>query len=131
MTVAFTLSAEMGDPMGRNPIGLKPVDFFKALEKGASVGAIVSLAGAPFLNAQAKAQLSPIHPPALVVATSSLGNVLGVPGDRLSLSGLLDTKVIQLAIVDGESGPNEQSAGKTDATHRLFIQHYTILRSHD
>ena len=67
----------------------------------------------------------------LVVATSSLGNVLGVPTDRAYLSDLLNAKVVQLAIVGGESQINATSAGKTDATEQLFFQNYTILRSGD
>ncbi len=131
VTIAFTTSADMGDPMGRSPIGLKSADFFNALEKGADTGAIVSLAGAPLLNAQDLARLNSNHPPVLVVTTSSLGNVLGAPADETYLSRLLDAKVIQLAIVDGKYESNAQSAGKTDATQQLFFQHYSILRNHE
>lgn len=129
VTIAFTVSANVGDPMGRSPVGLKAADFLNALEKGGDAGAIVSLAGAPLLNAQDAAQLSSGHPPVLVVATRSLGDVIGVPGDGSYLAKLLDAKIIQLAIVDGGDQANAKSSGKLDATHQSFFQHYTILRS--
>jgi len=101
------------------------------LQKGAGAGAIVSLAGAPLLNGQEATQVNPSHPPVLVVAASSLGNVLGVPTDQGYLSGLLNAKVVRLAIVGGESQTNVKPAGKLDATEQLFFQNYTILRSGD
>jgi hypothetical protein len=64
------------------------------------------------------------------VASKSLGNVMGVPADLDSLADLLNAKVIQLAIVDGNSEPSAAPAGKTDATQQLFFQHYCIFRSH-
>lgn len=136
VTVAFTLLANVGDPMGRNPLALKSTDFFDALHKDADAGAIVSLAGAPLLNTQDMARLNPNHPPVLVVATRSLGygsfgDVLGVPANRNYLTSLLDAKVVQLAIVDGGSELNAKPGGKTNATQQLFFQHYTILRGHD
>jgi hypothetical protein len=131
VSVESTIIAEVGDPMGRQALGLKSTDFFKVLQKGAGAGAIVSLAGAPLLNGQNATQVNPNHPPMLVVATSSLGNVLGVPADRAYLSGLLNAKVVQLAIVGGESQTNANPAGKTDPTEQLFFQNYTILRSGD
>ena len=129
--IAFTLSADTGDPMGRDLIGLKSADFFVALEKGASAGAIVSLAGAPFLNEQDAARLGSDHPPVVVVATSSLGEVMGIPGDRSHLAGLLKAKIIQLAIVDSEPEPASQVSEKLDASQQLFSQHYRILRDSD
>jgi len=83
------------------------------------------------LNSQDTARLNPNHPPVLVVATTSLGNVMGIPADRGYLSGLLQAKVLRLAIVSGESEPNAKPAGKTDSTEQLFFQHYSILRSSD
>lgn len=131
LTVAFTIVADVGDPMGRNPLSLKSADFLDALQKGADTGAIISLAGAPLLNTQDMAQLAASHPPVLVVATRSLGDVLGVPVDRNYLTGLLDAKVVQLAIVDGNSEPDAKPTGKVDATQQLFSQNYSILRGHD
>lgn len=131
VSVESTVTAYVGDPMGRQPIGLKSTDFFNALKKGAGTGAIVSLAGAPLLDGQDATQVNPNHPPVLVVATSSLGNVLGIPADRAYLSGLLSAKVVQLAIVGGESQTNTMPAGKSDSTEQLFFQNYTILRSGD
>ncbi len=128
VAIAAVVSADMGDPMGRAPIGLKATDFFAAIDKAAGAAVVVSLAGAPLLKPEEAARLSPDHPPVLVVATASLGDVMGVSGDHRQLAGLLDARVIQLAIVDGnpESGP--PASGKLDAAHRLFSQHYTILR---
>ncbi len=131
INIAFTLSADMGDPMSRDLIGLKAADFVSALEKGASAGAIVSLAGAPFLQEQDVTRLGSDHPPVLVVATSSLGEVMGIPGNRPYLAGLLKAKIIQLAIVDGEPEPASQASEKLDANQQLFSQHYRILRNSD
>ena len=129
VAIAFTQSADMGDPMGHNPIGLKSTDFFAALDKGAGAGVIVSLAGAPFLSTQDAARLSSGHPPVLVVATASLGEVMGLPGDRSYLASLLEAKMIQMAIVDGESEPAAQPSGKMNFTQQSFFQHYRILRN--
>ena len=131
LTVAFTIVANVGDPMGRDPLSLKSADFLNALQKGAETGAIVSLAGAPLLNTQDMAQVGASHPPVLVVATRSLGNVLGVPVDRNYLTGLLDAKVVQLAIVDRDSELDSKPTGQVDATQQLFSQNYSILRGHD
>jgi hypothetical protein len=129
VSVESTVMADVGDPMGRQPLGLKSTDFFNALQKGAGVGAIVSLAGAPLLNGQEATQVKLNHPPVLVVATSSLGNVLGIPAEQAYLSGLLNAKVVQLAIVGGESQTNAKPGA--DATEQLFFQNYTILRGAD
>jgi len=131
LAVSFTLSAPMGDLMGRHPVGLKAADFLATLERGDKVGAIVSLAGAPLLQAPDLARLKPDHPPVLVVATSSLGQVMGVPGKRSALASLLEAKVIQLAIVDGGAEPGTAPSGKLDAAHRSFSEHYHLLRAPD
>jgi hypothetical protein len=130
-TVSFTLTADVGDPMRRGPIGLKSADFFTAMEKAAGGGAVVSLAGAPLLEPGEAARLGSEHPPVLVVATASLGEVIGVTGDRLQLASLLEAKVIQLAIVDGGPELAAQDSGKADTAHQSFSQHYRILRSPD
>ena len=130
LIVASTLLAEVGDPMGRSAPGMKAEDFFDALEKGAGAGAIVSLAGAPLLDASDMARMNSNQTPVLVVASRSLGNVVGVPADGNYLAGLVDARVVQLAIVDGNSEPSAAPAGKTDATQQLFFQHYYIFRSH-
>jgi len=66
----------------------------------------------------------------LVVATSTLGNVPGVPVDRMQLARALDSKAIRLAIIDGADSSPEKPA-KVDAVHELFAQHYRILRRPD
>jgi hypothetical protein len=129
--IAFTLLADMGDPMSRDLIGLKSTDFFGALEKTTSAGAIISLAGAPFLNDQDMARLGSDPPPVLVVATGSLGEVIGIPGNRPYLADLLKAKIIQLAIVDGEPEPASPLSEKLGANQQLFAQHYRILRKSD
>jgi len=131
VSIAFTLSADVGDRMGRNPIGLKPADFLEALEKGKDSGVIVSLAGVPALGPQDIGRLGSGHPAVLVVATSSLGNALGVPSDQLNLASLLDAKIIQLAIIDSEAAPAAPPPAKMDATRQSFNQHYRILLKPD
>ena len=130
LSALLTLTADVGDPM-RGALGLKREDFSKALEQAAGDGIVVSLAGAPLLTPEEAARLSPQHPPVLVVATASLGNVIGVTGDRTRLAGLLEARAVQLAIVDGASEPAAPPAARTDSAHQLFSQHYRILRRSD
>jgi hypothetical protein len=130
LTLLSTITADVGDPMRRDPIGLKPADFFAAVEK-AGGGAVVSLAGAPLLKPDEAARLGAEHPPVLVVATASLGEVIGVTGDPRQLASLLEAKIIQLAIVDGSPELATPPSGKADAAHQSFSQHYRILRSTD
>jgi hypothetical protein len=125
LSVAATKTVDVGDPMRSGPIGLKAADFLSVLEQFPDVGAVVSFAGAPLLKPGDS--LKPEHPPVLVVATAMMGTTPGIPGDRLQLARLLESKVIRLAVVDA-SEPAPPSAGKTDATHDLFAQHYQILR---
>jgi hypothetical protein len=120
-------AANLGDPMRRGQVGLKGGDFLAALDKSAGAGAIVSLAGAPLLNGTDAVRVPSEHPPVLVVATASLGNVPGIWGDPVQLGRLLDAKTIDLAIIDG-ADPIAQSSGKSDAAHTLFSQNYRILR---
>jgi hypothetical protein len=127
-SLLFTLSADVGDPMRRGPIGLKSADFFAALEKAGEGAAVVSLAGVPLLSPAEAGRVGPNHPPVLVVATASLGNVSGLSADPVLLARLLETKTIDLAIVDG-ANPAAQGSGKSDATHQLFAQNYHIVRS--
>jgi hypothetical protein len=131
LTALLTLTADVGDPMGRGALGVKPDDFSKALEQAAGVGIVVSLAGAPLLTPEQAAQLSPQHPPVLVVATASLGNVIGVTGDRRRLESLLEARAVQLAIVDGAPEPAAPPAARMDSARELFSQHYRILRRPD
>jgi len=126
ISVVATKPANLGDPMRSGDVGLKSADFFSALEQSADVGAVVSFAGAPLFRAGETARLNPDHPPVLVLATATLGNVPGVSGDRMQLGRLLDAKVIQLAIVDG-ADPAAPKGG-ADATHEVFARHYRILR---
>ena len=120
-------SANLGDPMQSGPVGLKSADFFEVLEKFPDAGAIVSFGGLPLWKPGDATRLLPDHPPVLVVATAMLGKVPGVPTDRMQLASSLDTKTIQLAIIDGAE-PDARMAGKTDASHELFSQNYRILR---
>ncbi|HVM48659.1 MAG TPA: hypothetical protein VMU04_11570 [Candidatus Acidoferrum sp.] len=129
ISVVIVKSADLGDPMRSRP-RLKSVDFLEALGKATNAGAVVSIVGAPELAPQDVARLGSGHPPALVVATMTLGAVPGVAGDRIQLANLLEAGVIQLAIVDGAE-PAPPIAGKLDATHGVFAQHYRMLRSQD
>jgi hypothetical protein len=130
-TVFTAKAAVLGDPMRSGEIGLKPADFFEAMEKSSDAGAVVSFAGAPLLKSAEFARLPQNHPPVLIVATSRLGLKLGVRDDPMHLASLLEAKTIQLAIIDGASDSTSAAAGKTDATHQLFSQNYRILRRPD
>jgi hypothetical protein len=126
---AFTAkSAQLGSPMGRGEVGLQPDDFLEAVQKAADAGAIVSFAGAPLLRPADAARLPGRHPPILIVATATLGGPLGVRAKPRQLASLLEAKIIQAAIVNGSSESAPGMSGKTDATHELFFQHYSILR---
>jgi hypothetical protein len=127
VTVIIAKAADVGNPMLSGQIGLKAKDFLEALEKSAGAGAIISLAGAPLLKAGDAERMSPDHPPVLVVATAMQGNKMGVHSDAVQVARLLETKVIQLAIIDG-ADPAAQPSGKSDAAHTLFAQNYRILR---
>ncbi|HWX19246.1 MAG TPA: hypothetical protein VN578_04975 [Candidatus Binatia bacterium] len=125
-TVVTAKAANVGDPMRRGRLGLKPGDFIDALEQSTNAGAIVSFAGAPMLSSADTARILSGHPPVLVVATASLGNVPGLWGDPTHLAVLLDNQTLALAIVDG-AGPAAQPSDKSDAPHALFAQNYHIL----
>jgi len=56
-----------------------------------------------------------------------LGDKMGVRGDLLQLARLLDSHVIQLAIIDG-ADPSGNTPGKPNATRELFAKNYQILR---
>ena len=120
-------AANLGDPMRRSQLGLKAGDFLDALDKSAEAGAIVSFAGAPMLSPGDAARVQSGHPPVLVVATASLGNVPGIWSDPIQLARLLEAKTIDLAIIDG-ADPATPPPGKSDAAHALFAQNYSILR---
>jgi hypothetical protein len=125
LAIATTRKVDPGDPMRSGPIGLKGPDFLNVLEQFPDVGAVVSFAGAPLLKPGDS--VKPEHPPVLVIATAMMGTTPGIPGDRLQLARLLEAKVIRLAVVDA-SEPTAPPAGKSDATHQLFAEHYRILR---
>ena len=127
ITVVTAKAANLGNPLRRGQVGLRAGDFFDVLDKSADAGAIVSFAGAPILSAGDATRVQPGHPPVLVVATASLGNVPGIWGDPVQLAGLLEAKAIDLAIIDG-ADPSGQPSGKADAAHALFAQNYRILR---
>jgi hypothetical protein len=126
-TLVTAKAANLGDPMRRGQIGLKAADFWEALASATDAGAIVSFAGAPLPGPGDAAQPHPNHPPVLVVATSSLGNVPGLGADPVQLARLLDAKTVDLVIIDG-ADPAAQPSGKADAMHRLFAQHFRVLR---
>ena len=126
-TTVTAKAANLGDPMRRGQIGLKAVDFLDALDKSADAGAIVSFAGAPVLSPADATRVPPGHPPVLVVATASLGNVPGIWCDPIQLARLLEAKTIDLAVIDG-ADPAAPPPGKSDAAHALFSQNYSILR---
>lgn len=127
ITIAATLSPNLGDPMRYGEFGLHANDFLQIIQKHGSVGVIVSFIGAPLLQPSQLASV-PTHPPMLVVAVSSLGEVPGVTGNAAMLPALFQTKVIQLAIVDGGT-PASSSAKKSDDAHQLFAQKFQILRA--
>lgn len=126
-SVVRAKAANLGDPMRSGEVGLKTADFLEVLQKSSDVGAIVSFAGAPLLKPADIARVPADHPPVLVLGTTMLGNLPGVPGDPMQMGRLLDARIIQLAIIDG----SEPAMPKTDATHELFAQHYRILRRPD
>lgn len=122
-TLDFVKAANLGNPMLSGEVGLKAADFFEAMEKSARAGAVISLVGAPLLKEGEATRLTSTHPPVLVVATASLGDKMGVHTDPVQLGSLLEAKVIQLAIIDG----NDPTA-QADPHRALFAQHYRILR---
>ena len=126
LTVVTTKAANLGNPMLSGAIGLKAADFFEALEKSAGTGVVISLVGAPLLTPGEAARLSPDHPPVLVVATAMLGDKMGVRGDPLQLARLLESQVIQLAIID-DADPAANAPAKPDPARELFAQNYRIL----
>ena len=127
-TLDFVKAANLGNPMLSGEVALKAADFFEAMEKSAKAGAVISLVGAPQLNEGDAARLTSPHPPVLVVATASLGDKMGVHTDPVQLASLLEAKLIQLAIIDGND-PTTQATAKPDPHRALFAQHYRILRS--
>ena len=127
-SVIVAKSANLGDPMSPTRVGLQPGDFQEAMQNAANAGAVVSIAGAPLLAPADMGRLSSAHPPILVVATLSLGEVPGLPGNRAQLESLLDAKIIQIAFVDSGAKPGESPTGKSDAVHELFAANYRILR---
>ncbi len=129
-TVFTAKAASLGDPMTSGQIGLKADDFFEALEKSKTAGAVISLVGAPMLKDGDVARVRPDHPPVVVIATASLGDKMGVHGDQVQLARLLEAKTIQLAIVDGADSAAPPSA-QADPARELFNQHFHILRRPD
>jgi hypothetical protein len=126
-TIIDAKSASLGDPMRSGEVGLKSSDFFDVLEKFHDVGAIVSFAGPPLLKPPDFPKAAAEHPPVLVIATAMLGTSPGVPGDRTQFPRLLDSKAIQLIIIDG-ADPTSSPSTKRDPTHELFAQNFRILR---
>jgi len=126
-TIIDAKSASLGDPMRSGEVGLKASDFLDVLEKFHDVGAIVSFAGPPLLRPPDFSKASAEHPPVLVVATAMLGTTPGVPGDRNQFPSLLDSKAVQLIIIDG-ADPTASTSTKLDPTRELFSQNFRILR---
>lgn len=125
-TIIDAKSASLGDPMRSGEVGLKSPDFIEVLEKNPNVGAIVSFAGAPLLKQSDFARVPAEHPPVLAIATAMLGTAPGVPGDRSQFPALLNSKVVQLIIIDGAD--SSSTVAKTDSTHQLFAQNFQIWR---
>jgi len=128
ISIVATHASNLGDPMKLGGVGLKPADFFDAVEKFPDVGAIVSFAGVPLLRSADVARLPSHYPPVLAVATATLGIKPGVPNNRAMVARMVEANWIQLAIIDGSEQIPEQ-AGKVDPTQELFAQHFQILRS--
>ena len=122
-----TVKADVGNPMMMNGQGLTATDFFGAMDKSAGAGAVISLVGAPLLTPGDVARLGSEHPPIMVVATSMLGNRIGVRNNPDLLAQLLQSKTIQLAIIDGPD-PATQATGANDSAQETFAQNYHILR---
>jgi len=120
-TVVTAKAANLGNPMRRGPMGLKAADFLEAIDQSAGAGAIVSFAGAPVFSAGEADRVPAVHPPVLVVATASLGNVPGLWSDPVQLARLLEAKTIDLAVIDG-GDPAAQPAGKADAGTRFSLR---------
>ncbi|MDB6121549.1 MAG: hypothetical protein JWQ71_542 [Pedosphaera sp.] len=126
-TVVDTKAVNVGDPMKSGQVGLKMVDVLEALQKFPDVGAIVSFAGAPLVNLTDIANFPAEHPPLLVVAVATLGEVPGVATARTQLGQMLDAKIIQLAIIDGPESTGQKD-GKPNPDRELFAQHYQTMR---
>jgi hypothetical protein len=129
-TLDCVKAANLGNPMLSGEVGLKAVDFFETMEKSGKAGAVISLVGAPQLEEGDGARLSSRHPPVLILATASLGDKMGVHTDTVRLARLLEAKLIQLAIIDGND-PNPQLTDKPNTHRALFAKHYRILRPTD
>ena len=129
LSIVADKAVNLGDPMRRERVGLKAGDFSDLLAKSADVGAIVSFVGAPILSPTDTSRVPREHPPVLVVATASLGNVQGVWTEPADLARLLESKIIQLAIIDGAS--ESASPPNSDAARQQFAQHFRILRRPD
>ena len=56
-----------------------------------------------------------------------LGDKMGVRGDPLQLARLLESQVIQLAIID-DADPAANAPAKPDPARELFAKNYRILR---
>ena len=130
VTVFTAKAASLGNPMTSGQVGLKAADFFEALEKSNEAGAVISLVGAPLLKEGEAERVRPDHPPVIVIATASLGDKMGVRGEPEQLAGLLEAKIIQLAVIDGTS-PAAQPAVQAEPARELFNEHYRILRRPD
>jgi len=116
----------LGDPMKAGEVGLPASAFLETIESSRDAGAIVSLAGAPLFKPGEALKAGAEHPPVLVIAVLAMGNVPGIPGDRLKLAQLLESKTISTAIIDGPDAA--RTAAKQDATHELFANNFRFLR---
>jgi len=126
-TIIDARPAFLGDPMRSGEVGLKSSDFIDVLERFPDIGAIISFAGPPLLKPQDFSKVAAQHPPVLVIATAILGTSPGVPGDRNQFPRLLDSKAVQLIIIDGAE-PAAPTSTKRDRTHDLFSQNFRVLR---
>ncbi len=125
-SVTTAKAANLGNPISFGA-GLDGAEFLEALEEARGAGAVVCFGGAPLLSPSEADRVSAGHPPVLVVATMALGSVPGIASDRLVLTNLLASKIIQAAFIDGADASASMPAN-SDATHDLFARSYRIVR---
>lgn len=126
LKVVDTKNVNLGDPMKSGAVGLRSADFFDAMAKNPTAGAIVSFAGAPLFQASDASKLAASHPPVLVVAIAQLGTTPGIPGNRETLTNIVEANWVQWAVIDGSGNISSKDA-KPNATHQSFDQNFAVL----
>ena len=117
-------TVSLGDPMKFDSYGWSAANFMEVVQQNPDAGAVVSLVGAPVLKGPDLARVPAKRPPVLVVAVSHMGTIPGVPAEQRVIGPLLNSKIVQLAIVNGTETPTE-----TTEAHKVFGQTYTRLRA--